>query len=94
MIRQVLKRIAIRKRDYASQAKIIRASSSSNAGKINLEVKINQENETFELHDAEVSAVSGKQKKLEFPFVFLRDNCQVSFVISFLKILMHFNNKG
>lgn len=81
MIRQVLKRIAIRKRDYAPLSEIVRTSSSS-TGKINLEVKINQQNETFELHDAEVSTVSGKQKKLEFPFVYLRDNCQVSFVIS------------
>lgn len=81
MIRQILKRIAIRKRDYALPSKIVRASSSNN-GKINLEVKINQQNETFELLDAEVSAVSGKQKKLEFPFVYLRDNCQVSLFIS------------
>lgn len=81
MFRQILQRTAIRNQNYASPSKIIRASSSS--GKINLEVKINQENETFELHNAEDGAVSGKQKTLEFPFVYLRDNCQVSFVIFF-----------
>lgn len=86
MIRQILKRVAIRKKDYALPTKGVRASSSNNR-KINLEVKINQQNETFEfeLHDAEVSAASGKQKRLEFPFVYLRDNCQVSFVILYFK---------
>lgn len=76
MLRQILKQIAIRKRDYAP-AQLVRASSNS-CGKLNLEVKINQHNESFELHDAEVEAASGKQKKFEFPFVYLRDNCQVS----------------
>ena len=86
MIRNILKRTAIRKKNYVLPSKGVRASSSNNR-KINLEVKINQQNETFELHDAEVSAASGKQKRLEFPFVYLRDNCQVSFVIFILKDL-------
>lgn len=77
MLRQILKRTAIRNRDYAPA---FRASSSS-VGKINLEVKINQRNESLELHDTEVDGASGKQKEiLEFPYVYLRDNCQVSFI--------------
>lgn len=74
MLRQILQRLTIRNLDYAA---IVRASSSG-AGKINFVVKINQRNETFELHDTEVETASGKQKKFEFPFVYLRDNCQVS----------------
>jgi hypothetical protein len=73
MLRRILKQIVIRNRDYATQTSLSRVSSR----KVNLEVKINKENETFELHDAEVDATSGKQKKFEFPFVYLRDNCQV-----------------
>lgn len=73
MLRQILKRVAIRNREYA-QTRFIGATSVNN-----LEVKINQQNETFEVtNDAEVEAASGKHEKLEFPFVWLRDNCQVS----------------
>jgi hypothetical protein len=75
MLRQILKRIAIRSRDYAS-AQLTR-ESSSDGGKNNFQVKINEQNETFELHETEVETASGKQKKFEFPFVYLRDNCQV-----------------
>jgi hypothetical protein len=75
MFRTVLKRIAISGRDYAS-AQRLRASSSSK-----FQVKINRHNETFELHEAEVGGrSSGKQKKFEFPFVYLRDNCQVRII--------------
>lgn len=74
MIRQILKQIVIAKKDYATK-EIVRALSS--AGKINFDVKINRQNATFELHDAEVETASGKQKKYAFPFVYLRDNCQV-----------------
>lgn len=74
MIRQILKRIAIRNRDYAPAFRAL----SSSVGKINLKVKINQSNESLELHDTEVDSAREKQKEvLEFPFVFLRDNCQV-----------------
>lgn len=72
MLRQFLQRLAIRQKDYA-QRNFVRASSSSGVKTI-FEVKINRQNETFELHDA----TSGKQKKFEFPFLYLRDNCQVS----------------
>lgn len=72
MLRRVLKQIVIRNQ---AQTLLNRASSSVST---KIEIKINQENETFELHDAEVDdATSGKQKKFEFPFVYLRDNCQV-----------------
>lgn len=74
MLRQILKQIVISKRDYAAPKLINRASSSDTK---KLRVKINQENETFELHDVEIDATSGKPKKFEFPFVYLRDNCQV-----------------
>lgn len=78
MLRKIVRRIAaITRQDY-EPAQFVRASSNS-CGKINLEVKINQHNESFELHDQEVETVGGKQKKFEFPFVYLRDNCQVSF---------------
>lgn len=79
MLRKFFKQIAIRKQDYARR-KFVRASSSDGK-KFNLEVKINRANETFELHDAEIDVTSGKQKKFEFPFVYLRDNCQVRFII-------------
>lgn len=56
-----------------------RAISSSKSCLSRFEVKINQQNETFEFHDTEVDAsTSEKQKKFEFPFVYLRDNCRVS----------------
>lgn len=74
MFRQILKRTAIRNRDYAPTFRAL----SSSVGKINLEVKINQRNESLELHDTEVGCAKGKQKEIwEFPYVYLRDNCQV-----------------
>lgn len=79
MLRQFLKQTAIRKPDYARR-NFVRASSGDGK-RFNLEVKINRANETFELHDAETDVTSGKQKKFEFPFVYLRDNCQVRFII-------------
>lgn len=91
MIRQVLKQIAIANKKCPSK-EIVRALSSE-AGKVKFEVKINQQNETFELHDAEVEAASGKQKKYEFPFVYLRDNCQVSRSSFSRVIIMKFNEK-
>jgi hypothetical protein len=56
-----------------------RQISSTKSCLVKFEVKINQQNETFELHDTEVNSLdSEKQKKFEFPFVYLRDNCRVS----------------
>lgn len=72
MLRQILRR----------PISFVRAASSD-VGKLNLEVKINQLNGTFELHDAEVDSTSGRRKKFEFPFVYLRDNCQVRFMLHF-----------
>lgn len=80
MLRQILKQTVTAKKDFLPK-EIIRALSSD-AGKINLQVEINQQNATFELHDTEVETTSGKQKKYEFPFVYLRDNCQVSIIVS------------
>lgn len=73
MLRQILKQVAIRSREY-TQTRFIGATLVNN-----LEVKINQQNETFEVtNDAEVETASGKHMKFEFPFIWLRDNCQVS----------------
>ena len=46
------------------------------------DVKINQKNASFELHDEEVDVNTGQQKKFEFPFVYLRDNCQVGLTVT------------
>ena len=77
MLRQAIKRISVIRRRNCSQVKIFRAISSETKG-LNLEVKINSQNESFELHDTEADITTGKQKKFEFPFIYLRDNCQVS----------------
>jgi hypothetical protein len=79
MLRQFLKRVAVIRKQQDYCCNFVRALSSD-VGKVNLEVKINQRNETFELHDTEIDASSGKQKKFEFPFVYLRDNCQVNLI--------------
>lgn len=70
MFRQILKRFTIRQFDY-KLSEALRASSNK-AGKIDFEVKINHQNESIELHEA-----SGQHRKFEFPFLYLRDNCQV-----------------
>lgn len=75
MLRQALKQISVIRRRNCSQVKIIRAISSETKN-LNLEVKINSQNESFELHNTEADITTGKQKKFEFPFVYLRDNCQ------------------
>ncbi|CRK97926.1 CLUMA_CG011299, isoform A [Clunio marinus] len=80
MLRQFSKRInvnAIRARDFAQL--ILFRASSSDIDKDKFEVKINQTNETFELYEKKVNIASGKLKKFEFPFVYLRDNCQCEF---------------
>lgn len=80
MLRQILK-LVIRK-ELVSHP--LRCASARQKG---FDVKINEENASFELHDEEVDVSSGKQKKFEFPFVYLRDNCQVGlpFTASSLK---------
>lgn len=70
------------------------AFSSSKSSNASFEVKINHQNETLELHDTEVTSPldSERQKKFEFPFVYLRDNCQVKFAsssFSFFQIIIH-----
>lgn len=70
MLRQFIKRLLIRKLDSVPGTIVQRFAS----GKINCEVKINQENESLELHSE-----GDGGKKIEFPFVYLRDNCQVIF---------------
>lgn len=69
MLRKILQQFAIR-REFVSHS-----FSSVSVRHKSFDVKINLENDAFELHE-EVDA-SGKQKKFEFPFVYLRDNCQV-----------------
>lgn len=79
MLRSFFKQTFIAFKKYPP--KDVARALSSVAGKISLKVKINQQNETFEMHEVEVEA-AGKQKIYEFPFVYLRDNCQVSIVFS------------
>lgn len=74
MIRNLLKSAALKK-NFTSCTRMI-SINSSNMSKF--KVKTNFKKETIELFDEDKSNAVNFVKSLEFPFVWLRDNCQVN----------------
>lgn len=82
MFRQVLTGVLIRSRNYTSRKFV--SVLPHDVKELSLEVKLNEKDETFELYD---NLTSGKPRKFDFPFVYLRDNCQVKELDHWCKML-------